>query len=169
MNQRARVQDIEAIKKVIEAVNSVPKELVILNPLMGDSYEKLVETLNKFLSYANKWIANHQCICYCENLTESERIILNQKLMDAVEVNVIERVREALEGGADANAKSEYGNTVLSLAASKGYTEIVRLLIDSGADVNNINNYGYTALYWAAYNGHTETAKILRGCRKEIK
>src|SRR5207237_498649 len=46
-------------------------------------------------------------------------------------------VKSLLDGGADPNAKTEYGATALSFAADKGHAEIVKLLIASKANVNS--------------------------------
>ena len=43
-------------------------------------------------------------------------------------------VRAAIEGGADVDAKTEYGATALSFAAEKGNIAVARLLVLHGAD-----------------------------------
>jgi ankyrin repeat protein len=63
-------------------------------------------------------------------------------------------------GGASKNGLT--GGTVLSLAASKGNTEIAKLLLDAGADLNAKTDVSeFTALMNAAQAGETETAKLL--------
>ena len=52
-------------------------------------------------------------------------------------------------------------DTLLTLAAKTGDTEIVKLLIDNNADLNITNAYGYTALIWAAQEGHTDIVELL--------
>ena len=62
----------------------------------------------------------------------------------------------------DVNETDAYGNTALTCAAIRGYTEIVQLLLDdSQINVNAVNGYGYTALNCAALRGHTEIVKLL--------
>ena len=53
------------------------------------------------------------------------------------------------------------GDTMLMLAANKGYTETVELLIKHGANLNIQSNDGDTALILAANKGYTETVELL--------
>ena len=53
------------------------------------------------------------------------------------------------------------GDTLLTLAAEGGHTEIAKRLIDHGADFDITDNYGMTALSGAAWQGHIEIVKFL--------
>lgn len=70
-------------------------------------------------------------------------------------------VRQAIERGADVNAKDARGVTPLHLAASHGRTETAVFLLQNGADVNVKNELDNVPLHWAALNGHTEIAGYL--------
>ena len=56
-----------------------------------------------------------------------------------------EKIEEAINNGANIEAKDDNGNTALILAASEGYTQIVELLLQYGANINAKDNKGYTA------------------------
>ncbi|MCA1959573.1 MAG: ankyrin repeat domain-containing protein [Desulfomonile sp.] len=58
-------------------------------------------------------------------------------------------VKVLLQGGANANAQDEQGNTLLMLAAGAGDLPLVKMLLERGADVNARNHQGVTALAWA--------------------
>ena len=73
----------------------------------------------------------------------------------------IKAIKQYLADGADANARSEDGSTILSWVALLGQTEIAELLIQKGADVNARNRDGGTPLHGAAFLGRTETAELL--------
>lgn len=66
-----------------------------------------------------------------------------------------------LKGGADINAREDYGNTALSSAAYKGHTDTVQLLITAGADINANKRGGGTALHSAALGNHKEVVQLL--------
>ena len=79
-------------------------------------------------------------------------------------------VRLLLEYNSDVNARTNYGETALIVAAFEGYLGIVRLLLDAGADINAVNEEGFTALLAAASNGYLEVVNYLtiRGAKSEI-
>lgn len=58
------------------------------------------------------------------------------QIHDAVLDGDIEKVRQCLEKGVDADIQKGQGVTPLGLAASKGNQEIAELLINYGADIN---------------------------------
>ena len=59
------------------------------------------------------------------------------------------KVRLALNFGADVEAKDDWGWTPLYWASKRNHIEIVKLLIERGADVNAKDNMGRTPLYLA--------------------
>ena len=61
---------------------------------------------------------------------------LNNDLIKAAHDGQTEKVLDLIKAGADVNAKDNYGNTALILAAAKGHTEIVDLLKSAGAKDN---------------------------------
>jgi ankyrin repeat protein len=66
-----------------------------------------------------------------------------------------------LEKGADLNAKTHYGQTVLHLAATNGHETVARLLLEKGVDVNEKTDGGKTALRMAAENGYQTVVRLL--------
>ncbi len=73
----------------------------------------------------------------------------------------IEAVKQAIDDGADLNAKGRYGATPLLGAVNNSQKEIVELLIANGADVNAKADDGWTPLHSAAHWGHKEIAELL--------
>jgi len=65
-------------------------------------------------------------------------------------------------GEAEVDAKSNSGQTPLSLAAMNGHLEVVRLLVATGkAEVDTKSNSGRTPLSLAAERGRLEVLKFL--------
>jgi len=97
----------------------------------------------------------------------------NVQLVQAAERGNILDVQTALNGGADVNAKTNKGWTVLIAASYGGYTngsyaEVVRLLLAKGANVNIKNSKGKTALVIAKDKGKTVIVGMLeRACAKK--
>lgn len=73
-------------------------------------------------------------------------------------------VKFLLEKGADAKAKDEDGNPILTLAAASDAfpVDAIQALLDRGADVNSKSANGETALELAKRNGHTPVVELLR-------
>jgi len=88
---------------------------------------------------------------------------LDKQLLLAVDEKDAEKVKNALDAGANVNAKNVYGDTALNLASGTGLTEIVIILLnqDRIADVNTPIN-GYTALMLATVEKHPEIVKLLQ-------
>ncbi len=84
-----------------------------------------------------------------------------KELVSAMEDFSFDKMSDALEKGADVNAKDMYGSTALILACRYGYTDMARLLIKKGADVNAKNRWNETALKGACYNGNMDVAQLL--------
>jgi uncharacterized protein len=119
----------------------------------------------------------------------------NEMLLQAVELNTLEKVKVALEGGADCNATYPDADTVLMKAARGGNAAIVTALLDAGANVNAFNSveklgsyfmpymilaegaleedkpFGFTALMCAASAGHAGIVRLLldRGANMKIR
>ncbi len=110
------------------------------------------DKIRKFMRHTgleiNKWKGG--------NIMEDKNMLLAESRNGNTEA-----VKQLLEAGTDVNAKNNFGDTPLMLAARYGHNETVGLLLESSADINANNNYGWTALMWAARYGHTETVKFL--------
>ena len=95
-------------------------------------------------------------------------------LADAIEAKDIQRVKNVLASGADANAADERGEPMLILAIKSGQTEVAELLISRGANVNakNGSDNGSTPLHWTAGGGvsvpNVAIAKLLLANGAEV-
>jgi Ankyrin repeats (3 copies)/Domain of unknown function (DUF3471) len=87
---------------------------------------------------------------------------VSEQLLAAARKSDVEAVKSLLAKGADVNAKSSYGVTVLSFAADRGSLEIVKTLLEHGADVNAADTfYHETPLGRAASKGYAEIVGAL--------
>ena len=94
--------------------------------------------------------------------------ISDQQFVDMCKEGNTHGVLEAINAGANVNAKNKYGRTALMAAAQEGHTEIFDTLIKAGANINAKDNEGLTALMGAAVNGHTETVNALIKAGAEV-
>ena len=86
----------------------------------------------------------------------------NQKAwMQVIENDDVRLISHFADGGADVNAKDNFGETPLHWSAREGHLEITQALIEAGADVNTKDNDGDTPLHSSAMNGHLEVARDL--------
>ncbi|MBW3624055.1 MAG: ankyrin repeat domain-containing protein [Armatimonadetes bacterium] len=89
----------------------------------------------------------------------------NDFLIEAVEENDLDLVREALARGADPNVhlhpESVLNHTSLFWAVNRGNVELVRLLLDHGAKVAAELSCDETSLHRAAEEGHLEILELL--------
>lgn len=89
---------------------------------------------------------------------------LQQGLSEAVTRGYSTIVDLLLEcGGVDTRERGGNGDTLLIIAARRGYETIVQTLVryDGGKQVNTKNNRGFTALDEAARNGHSPVVRFL--------
>ena len=70
-------------------------------------------------------------------------------------------MRLLLDSGADVNAKDNFKNTVLHMAAAFGNLKMAKFLFANGVDVTAKDRNGNTALGSAIYKGHLEVAELL--------
>ncbi|BBO66880.1 hypothetical protein DSCA_08100 [Desulfosarcina alkanivorans] len=80
----------------------------------------------------------------------------------AAELGMAEKLREAIDQGADVNKRGKNANTPLHSAVWKDHIDCVRILLDHHADVNAVNgDDSRTPLHIAAALGSTEIARLL--------
>ena len=79
---------------------------------------------------------------------------LNRMLFRAVKSGDLALVRSWEGAGADVNAMSYSGFTVLHGAAVVGHLDMVEFLVGRGADVNATDDKGWKAQDWAAVVGY---------------
>jgi len=96
-----------------------------------------------------------------EQKVTKEQEEANKMLLDAVKNFDVKKVEEALNAGADINAKNVYGRTPLTWTSYYSNKDIVELLIKAGANVNAKDNDGWTALILASINGLTDIIELL--------
>ena len=82
--------------------------------------------------------------------------------------NGVEILKLILASKADVNARAEYGETPLHMAAGSSNTVAVRLLVEHGADVNAQRRDRKTPLHLAASKGHIEIVKILTENKADV-
>ncbi|TNN61254.1 Ankyrin repeat family A protein 2 [Liparis tanakae] len=98
---------------------------------------------------------------------EQETVINHQDeegftpLMWAAAHGQIAVVEFLLQNGSDPNLLAKGRESALSLACSKGYTDIVKMLIDCGVDVNEYDWNGGAPLLYAVHGNHVRCVEIL--------
>jgi ankyrin repeat protein len=66
-----------------------------------------------------------------------------------------------LAGGADVNARDDFGHTALIYAAAAGQERAVRVLLKMGAEADVTSQHGLTPARLAARRGHLRVAELL--------
>lgn len=87
---------------------------------------------------------------------------LNYQLFWAAKANNADKVREAIEAGAELNFVN-HDDTPLKIAAYDGYAEIVSILLDAGAKPNGVSSGNTIAhpLYFAIINDHEDVVRVM--------
>ena len=88
---------------------------------------------------------------------------LTSDLIEAVEENNVEKVKELVNSGADLNGRNKRGNTALSIAVWREKYEIADYLIEKGADLSLEYGTSGTLLDVASMYGDIKTVKYLIG------
>jgi ankyrin repeat protein len=82
-------------------------------------------------------------------------------LIEAVKENHIITVKALLAAGADVNTRDKLEESLLHMAAVRGYKEMSSMLIAEGAKVNARDKRGLTPLHAAAWGGYEEILTLL--------
>lgn len=86
----------------------------------------------------------------------------SQDLLDAARKGDLPAAKAAMEGQANLEAKTRYGQTPLYLAAMNGHLDLVKFLVDKGAKVDVTDTfYKGTAIGFAATRKHIAVVKTL--------
>lgn len=83
-------------------------------------------------------------------------------LHTAVERGFQSMAQALVEAGADVQARTEKGSTILHLAAIKDHTDLVSWALKVGVDAHAINQNGRKALDEALAHQHTQAATLLK-------
>jgi uncharacterized protein len=84
-----------------------------------------------------------------------------EEVFKAARNNDPQAMTELLDRGLDPNSTNREGDTLLMVAAMRGYSDLVQILLAHKAAVDRRNRYGDTALLMASLEGHLEVAKLL--------
>jgi ankyrin repeat protein len=96
---------------------------------------------------------------WCDASPKRDR--LNALLLAAASKNDVRGVVKLLAHGADINARNEYRETALIVAARQRYPALARALLDRGANIHLRDQTDQSAFTLAAINGDTETVAAL--------
>jgi ankyrin repeat protein len=80
---------------------------------------------------------------------------------DAIKRGDVRTVRELLERGVDVDARDQFGQTGLMLAAHAGHLQVVETLVAHRANLNVTAKFGLSALMLAVVGGHLEVARVI--------
>ena len=84
-----------------------------------------------------------------------------EALHTAISEGDSEMVRILVEGGADVDARNNFGEPALHAAIDGENREMVRILVAGGADVDAKNSFGETALHRAILKGDSDLVRML--------
>ncbi len=80
---------------------------------------------------------------------------------NAVHRKSISELQRLLLCGCDIDARDQYGQTALMLAAVKGSRPVVAWLVEHGAALDHTAKYGLSALMLAVVRGHIDVVREL--------
>jgi ankyrin repeat protein len=84
-----------------------------------------------------------------------------KQLLKAARDGDLDAVSVALAAGAAVNARGDYGDSALNLAAEYGHQAIVERLLAAGADLENLGGADKTPLMNAAFAGQLSVVQVL--------
>lgn len=82
-------------------------------------------------------------------------------LIEIVKAGELPALRQALEAGADTEARDEWGDTALNIASANNDRDAALALLDAGASLTHVSDYGFTPLAFALWNSYIVLAHIL--------
>ena len=101
-----------------------------------------------------------------------EKEKLNEQLIEAAKGRNLEIIREALEKGADIDARDKgpdtYGRTALIWAAENDFIDMAELLVENHADANAKDRMEVTALILAVRKNNIRMAELLLANHAEV-
>ena len=86
---------------------------------------------------------------------------LNQQLWAAASQGSLDVIKSTLRQGAQVNARGQYGDSALNMAAEGGHVDAVEFLLAASADVENLGGADKTPLMNAAFAGRIKVVEVL--------
>ena len=84
-----------------------------------------------------------------------------EELLKAADDGDLAAIEAALAKGADINARGQFGDSALNIAAQRGHKDLAQRLLDRGADVENVGGADQTPLMNAAFAGNIGIVRLL--------
>jgi len=85
----------------------------------------------------------------------------DEDLIKIVRSGNIEQLKESLAGGANIEARTQHGDTILEIASDVGNYQIASCLIEKGANLNSQNVDNWVPLMSAVDKGHSDVVELL--------
>lgn len=98
---------------------------------------------------------------YFSSISNAYTIDKGTELLNAVDKQNFEKVKELINSGVDINEKGKVGFTPLILAAGWGDVKMVKYLINNGANLNLKANRGFGVIHRASMNKNPAVLKYL--------
>ena len=154
----------------IELQEQIALQMLTNSPTLKGGLKNMV-TLARSNKQLSRLLTKESFVNKVKELIQqrNQQAELNRLLVDYTIVGNVYAVRLLLKLGADVNTVgSVLIDTVLLIAARKGYTEIVQALLDADANVAAANTFSLTALMLAAKNGHTDIVQALLNAGADV-
>jgi len=109
--------------------------------------------------------------CEAKELSTKTEVVMKQKeIIELVNSNNIDAVKEAIENGVNVNTQDKNKRNLLLLATINQQEAMAKLLVDKGADVNMQANNQDSPFLYAGASGQTELVRLFlaNGARFDI-
>lgn len=90
-------------------------------------------------------------------------------LCTAAEKSDLNRVKELLRCGADANIIDAYGQTALHMAVQRDHFDLIKILLERGANMHKPDARGWTPKEIAQEHGNNDVSELLSGYENRTK
>ena len=111
--------------------------------------------------YADEHVAIDQSHANGSKTTNMEQSLMQYELCTAASAGNMEKTRQLLEDGADANTADYDQRTALHIACSDGHLGVVQLLVDAGALILVHDRWGSTPFDDASRRKHSDIVGYL--------
>ncbi|GHT20696.1 hypothetical protein FACS189419_00260 [Planctomycetales bacterium] len=164
---------IAAVPEVSQSYQSLNlTKPIIISGIIGGILFILIIVIGGWLmlsSYPRFTVAEQEKIDeFCEKYGTDVKAVISLYGQDGISLHIaanngnVAVVKYLVSKGADVNAKTESGGTLLHVAAAwNENVEVAKYLVSKGADVNAKTESGFTPLHAAIQNENVEVAKYL--------